>query len=139
MIRLLKDSRGSITLEFAICGIMFTGIVLGMVVMGLWIYNNSQVKQAARIAAYNVAITNNPAEARSLALTYLNKTLIACPSINIEAHAFQDNGYGVAEAVMNQLFPGFQKLIDPGGRSTINGKIYLRKEALSVRAQRFRP
>ncbi|MHB8918690.1 MAG: TadE/TadG family type IV pilus assembly protein [Desulfocucumaceae bacterium] len=139
MKRLLKDNRGSITLEFSICGILFFGVVLGMMVMGLWIYNNSQVNQAARLAAYNVAITNNPAEANNLALTYLNKTLIACTSKNIDSFVSQENGYGVAVADMYPLFPGFQKLINPKGTSTVNGMIHIRKEALSVRAQRFRP
>lgn len=126
-------------LEFAICGILFIGFVLGMVVMGLWMYNTSQVKQAARIAALSVAVTDDPAEAREKALKYLIKTLVACPVKNIDVYGSQDSGYGLAEAEMNPLFPGFQKLIDPKGNSTINGRILIRKEATAPRAHRFRP
>lgn len=97
LIRLSKNDRGSITLEFAICGIMFIGLIFGMVVMGLWMYNVSQVKQAARIAAYNVALTGNPSEAQSLAQTYLNKAVVACPSQNAVAYSSQDLGYGVTD------------------------------------------
>ncbi|MCL6478975.1 MAG: pilus assembly protein [Peptococcaceae bacterium] len=139
MHRLLKDGKGSITLEFAICGIMFVGFVMGMVVMGLWIYNNSQVKQAARIAALRVAVTNDPAEARQAALQYLNKTLVSCPIKMTDAFGSQENGYGVAEAEMNPLFPGFQRLIDPRGTSSVEGRIRIRKEAMTVREYRFRP
>ncbi|MFZ5632132.1 MAG: TadE/TadG family type IV pilus assembly protein [Bacillota bacterium] len=136
---LLKNNSGSITLEFAICGIMFTGFVLGMVVVGLWIYNVSQVKQGARIAAYSVAVTDNPSESRDKALKYLDKTLIACPGREADAYSSHSNGYGVAEAQMDPLFPGFQKLIDPKGTSTVNGRIRIRKEAFMVREYRFRP
>lgn len=125
--------------EFAICGIMFVGVVLGMIVTGIWIYNASKVSQAARIAAYNVAWTNNAAEAQSQAMTYLNKTLIACPSRGAVAYSDAENGFGVAEAYMNPLFPGFQKLIDPRGASTINGTIHIKREAERVREYRFRP
>lgn len=125
--------------EFAICGIMFVGVVLGMIVMGLWIYNVSKVDQAARVAAYNMAVTNNAAEAQQLALSYLNKTLIACPAKGAMAYGTSENGQGIAEADMNPLFPGFQKLIDPMGKSTINGKIHIRKEAVRTREYRFRP
>lgn len=133
------DRRGSILLEFSISGIMFIGMVLCMVVMGLWIYNSSQVKQAARIAALNVAVTNDPADARDAALKYLNKTLVACPTKNAEAYGARENGYGVVEVEMNPLFPGFQRLINPKGTSTVNGMIRIRKEALTVREYRFRP
>lgn len=126
-------------LEFTICGIMFVGFVLGMVAMGLWIYNTSQVKQAARIAALNVAVTDNPAEASDKALKHLNKTLVACPMKNAFSYSTNDTGYGVAEAEMNPLFPGFQRLIDPKGASTANGRILIRKEASTARAHRLRP
>lgn len=139
LIRFLKNDRGSIMLEFAVCGILFIGFVMGMVVMGLWMYNTSQVKQAARLAAINVATTGNVAESRDVAIGYMKKTLIACPVKNAETFSDQDDGYGVAEAEMNPLFPGFQKLIDPLGRSTINGRIHIRKEAMTVREYRFRP
>lgn len=139
MKRLLDNNRGSIMLEFAVCGILFIGVVLGMVVLGLWIYNTSQVKQAARIAALNVAVTDDPEEACREALKYLNKALVACPVNNVEAYCARDIGYGVAEAVMEPLFPGFLKLVDPKGTSTINGRIRIRKEAPAARAHRFRP
>lgn len=138
MKRLIRDTKGSIMLEFAICGILFIGFVLGMVVMGLWIYNASQVKQAARIAAFNVSVTDDPAEAGRKAMSYMNKTLVACPVKNVEAYGSQENGYGVAVVQMNPLFPGFGRLIDPGGASIINGRILIRKEAVSARAHRFR-
>jgi hypothetical protein len=136
---LVKNQRGSIMLEFAICGILFVGFVLGMVAMGLWIYNTSQVRQAARIAALNVAVTDNPAEASDKALKHLNNTLVACPVKNAAAHSTGDSGYGLAEVEMNPLFPGFQRLIDPKGASTVNGRILIRKEALTARAHRLRP
>ena len=139
MKNLTTDQRGSIMLEFAICGILFIGFVLGMVAMGLWIYNTSQVRQAARIAALNVAVTDNPAEASDRALKHLSNTLVACPVKNAAAHSTGDTGYGMAEAQMNPLFPGFQRLIDPKGASTVNGKILIRKEALTARAHRLRP
>ncbi len=135
---LRTDSRGSITLEFAICGIMFIGLVMCLVVTGLWMYNTSQVKQAARLAAVNAATTGNMAESREVALKYMRKTLIACPVKNAEVFSVQDDGYGVAEAEMESLFPGFQKLIDPLGRSAINGRVHIRKEAVTVREYRFR-
>lgn len=139
MKRLFKDNRGSIFVEFAICGIMFIGFVMGMVVTGLWIYNTSQVKQAARIAALNVAVTNSQSEANEKALIYMNKTLVACPFKNIDSYGSQENGYGVAVAEMEPLFPGFQRLIDPRGSSIINGRILIRKEAVSSREYRYRP
>lgn len=120
------------------CGIMFIGLIFGMVVMGLCMYNVSQVKQAARIAAYNVALTGNPSEAQSLAQTYLNKSVVACPSQKAVAYSSQELGYGVAEVEMNPLFPGFQKIIDPGGTSTINGRIQIRKEAVTILEHRLR-
>ena len=135
---LLKDNKGSIMLEFAICGIMFIGIVLAMVVMGMWMYNTSQVNQAARIAALRVAVTDNVAEARQAGYEYLDNSLIACPTKNVTSSRSNDYGYGVAEALMNPLFPGFQRLIDPTGKSTINGKIRIRKESQAVREYRFR-
>lgn len=137
--RLIKDNRGSILVEFAICGIMFIGFVMGMVVMGIWIYNTSQVSQAARIAAHNVAVTNDLAEAQNLAMEYLNKTLIACPTKGVLAYSTEDNASGVAEAYMTPLFPGFEKLVDPRGESTINGRIHIKKEATRVREYRYRP
>ncbi|MFZ5648122.1 MAG: TadE/TadG family type IV pilus assembly protein [Bacillota bacterium] len=139
MKEVLKAQRGSITLEFALCGIMFMGFVLGMVVMGLWMYNVSQVNQAARIAAYTVALTGDAGDARNKALLYLNKTLLACPAKNAAAFSSRDSGYGVAEAEMNPLFPGFIKLIDAKGTSAINGRILIRKEALSALAHKLRP
>lgn len=123
--------------EFAVCGIMFVGFVLGLIVFGIWIYNTSQVSQAARVAAYNAATTNNSGEAQQLAMTYLNKTLIACPTKGAIAYANTEDGYGVAEAYMTPMFPGFQKLIDPMGTSTINGTIHIRKEAVKTREYRY--
>jgi len=134
----IKERRGSIILEFALCGIMFIGLIFGMAVLSLWMYNVSQVKQAARIAAYNVARTGNPSEAQSLAQTYLNKSVVACPSQKAVAYSSQELGYGVAEVEMSPLFPGFQKLIDPRGTSTINGRIQIRKEAVTVLEHRLR-
>lgn len=139
MRRLAKDNRGSIMVEFAICGIMFIGFVMGMIVMGIWIYNTSQVSQAARIAAHNVAVTNNLDEAQNQAMAYLNKTLIACPTKGALAYSTSENACGVAEAYMTPLFPGFQKLIDPRGKSTIDGRIHIKKEATRVREFRYRP
>lgn len=138
MNRLLRNSRGSITLEFAICGVMFIGIVLGMLVMGLWMYNSSQARQAARIAAMSVAVNDDPAEARNAALNYLDKTLVACPVKNAGAYGSMENGHGIVEVEMAPLFPGFQRLIDPRGKSAANGMILIRKEALAAREQRFR-
>lgn len=134
-----ESSRGSITLEFAICGIMFVGFVLGMIVIGIWIYNVSQVNQAARIAAHNVAVTNNSSESKKMAMEYLNKTLIACPTKGAAASNDGEKGCGVAEAYMSPLFPGFEKLIDPGATSAIRGAIHIRKEATRVSELRFRP
>lgn len=139
MKRLIRDPKGSIMLEFAICGVLFIGFVLGMAVMGLWMYNTAQVKQAARIAAFNVSVTGDPAEAGRKAMSHMNKTLVACPVKNVEAYGSRENGYGVAVAQMDPLFPGFRRLIDPGGASIISGRILIRKEAVSARAHRFRP
>lgn len=133
-----NNNRGSITLEFAICGLLFIGFILGMVVISLWMYNVSQVKQAARIAAYNVAMTGNQTEAGIQAFEYLNRSLVACPVKGAQAYSSDDNGYGVAVAEMEPLFPGFQRIIDPKGASTINGRIQIRKEAVTVRAHRLR-
>lgn len=136
---ILKDDRGQVLVEFAICGLLFIGFIMAMVVLGLWKYNVSKVEQAARIAAYNVAATDNSNEAQQQALTYLNKTLIACPVKGALAYGTAESGYGVAEAQMVPLFPGFQKFIDPRSTSTINGNIYIRREAAMVREYRFRP
>ena len=135
---ILKNIRGSITLEFAMCGIMFIGLILGMVVMGLLIYNVSQVNQAARIAAYNVALTGDAGEARGLAQDYLNKSVVACPYSNVLVYSSGDLGYGVAEVEMSPLFPGFQRLIHPGGTAAGNGRIQIRKEAVTVLEHRLR-
>ena len=139
MQKLIKDCRGSIMVEFAVAGIIFIGFVLGIIVIGTWIYNVSQVSQAARIAAHNVAVTNNASESEEIAYRYLDKMAIACPVKGVTASKSPGNGYSVAEAYMNPLFPGFQKLIDPLGRSTINGRIHIRKEATRVLENRFRP
>ncbi|MCL4442051.1 MAG: pilus assembly protein [Firmicutes bacterium] len=136
---LVKENRGSIMVEFAFGGIFFIGFVLGMIVIGIWIYNASQVSQAARIAAHNVAVTNNPAESQNMALKYLNNTLIACPVKGAAAYSTTENGCGVAEAYMSPLFPGFHKLLDPRGKSTTDGRIHIRKEASRVLEYRFRP
>ena len=133
-----KDNKGTIMVEFAICGTLFVGIVVGMMVMGLWIYNASQVSQAARLAAYNVSVTNKPAEARDEALRYMNKTLVACSQKVVFVNSNSQAGYGVAEAAMDPLFPGFQKIIDPKGNRTIDGKITIRKEATATREKRFK-
>lgn len=138
MRRLFKENEGSIMVEFAFAGIMFIGFVFGIIVTGTWIYNVSQVSQAARIAAHNIAVTNNENESEEMALKYLNKMLIACPFKGTSAFKTSANGYGVAEAYMNPLFPGFQKLIDPFGSSTINGRIHIRREATRVLENRFR-
>jgi len=135
----LKNNKGSITLEFALCGIMFIGFIFGMVVTGLWMYNASHVKQAARIAAHNIAVTGDPVQSQDMALKYLNKTLVACPGKEVSVYSDQDSGYCVAEAQMNPLFPGFQKLIDPRGTSTINSMIQIRREAVAVREFWQRP
>ena len=135
---LLKDQKGSFMLEFAICGTLFIGIVLAMVVMGMWMYNTSQVKQAARIAALRVTVTDNEAEAQQAAFEYLNNSLIACPVKNAASYSTKDYGYGMAEALMDPLFPGFQRLIDPTGKSSVNGKIRIRKESQAIREYRFR-
>lgn len=134
----LKGQKGSILVEFAVCGIMFIGFVMGIIVMGIWIYNFSQVSQAARIAAHNVGVTDNAAESQDMALNYLNKALIACPTRGAVAYSTAENGYGVAEAYMEPLFPGFQKLIDPFGSSNVNGKIHIRKEAVRTREYMLR-
>lgn len=138
MERFLRDNKGSIMLEFAICGTLFIGIVLAMVALGMWMYNTSQVKQAARIAALRVAVTDDVAEAQQAAYEYLDNSLIACPVKSASSSSFKSYGYGRAEALMNPLFPGFQRLIDPTGKSTINGKIQIRKESQAVREYRFR-
>lgn len=136
---IFRNDKGSLVLEFAVCGFLFIGVVLGLLVLGLWIYNVSQVKQAARIAAYNIAVTGDQAESRHAAMKYLDKTLIACPSANVTVYGSRDKGCATAEAEMHSLFPGFQKLIEPGGKSDINGRIKIRKEAFMVREYRFRP
>jgi len=118
---------------------MFIGFVFGMIVMGLWLYNNSHVKQASRIAAHSIVVTGDPVTARNKALEYLNKSLVACPYLEVLADGDQDKGYGTAEAQMNPLFPGFQKLIDPRGTSTIDGMIQIRREAVAVREFWQRP
>jgi len=110
----IRERRGSIILEFSICGIIFIGITFGMIVMGIWMYNVSQVKQASRIAAHNIAVTGNPTEARDKAMKYLDKTLLACPNKEIEVYGDHEKGYGAVEAEMNPLFPG---LIRPAVRS----------------------
>lgn len=133
-----KDNKGSVMVEFAICGTMFVGIVLAMMVVGLWIYNATQVSQAARLAAYHVSVTNNPGAARQEALDYLNRTLIACNNISVSAGSSGQSGYGIAKTDMNPLFPGLQKVIDPTGKRTINGKIKIEKEATAAREERFR-
>ncbi|MFZ5643880.1 MAG: TadE/TadG family type IV pilus assembly protein [Bacillota bacterium] len=139
MRKVFKSEKGQVIVEFAICGLLFIGFVMAMVALGIWKYNVSKVEQAARIAAYNVAVTNNTNEAQQLALTYLNKTLIACPVKGAAAYGSSDNGHGVAEAYMTQLFPGYQKLIDPRGTSSVNGSIHIRREATRAREYRFRP
>jgi Flp pilus assembly protein TadG len=135
----IRDARGSIMVEFAMGGILFTGFVMGIIVMGLWIYNVSQVSQAARIAAHNVAVTGNAAESQKMAMKYLDSALIACPARGARAYRTTEKGFGVVEAYMEPLFPGFQKLMDPQGKSTLNGKILIRKEASRVLEYRFRP
>jgi hypothetical protein len=125
-------------LEFAVCGIMFTAFVMALLVLGLWIYNVSHVSQAARIAAHNIALTGNAAESRHAALTYLDRTLVACPVRNVSAYSYQEAGCGVAEAEMHPFFPGVQKLANPGGTAG-SGRIYIRKEAVTVLEYRFRP
>lgn len=124
--------------EFAVCGIMFVGFVMGMIVIGIWIYNVSQVNQAARLAAHNVAVTGNVEESEELAVAYLQKTLIACPTKGALAVNKGENGYGAAEAYMDSLFPGFERLINPGGTSVVKGTIHIRKEATKVSEARFR-
>jgi len=136
---LLTNNKGQVTVEFAICGLLFIGFVLGMIVIGIWMYNASHVSQAARIAAHNIAVTNNSVESQNMAMEYLNKSLIACPTKGALAYATSTDGFGIAEAYMDPLFPGFQKLIDPRGNSTINGQIHIRREASRVREYRFRP
>ncbi|MFZ5650844.1 MAG: TadE/TadG family type IV pilus assembly protein [Bacillota bacterium] len=133
MFGLIKDKRGSITLEFALCGIMFIGFVLGMVVMGLWMYNVSQAKQASRIAAHTMAITGNPVHSHDESMKYLDKTLIACTNKQVGVYGDNVTGYGVVQVEMDPLFPGFQRLIDPKGSSTINGRIQIRREAAASR------
>ena len=134
----IKDNRGSVMVEFAICGTLFVGIVLAMLVVSIWLYNASQVSQAARLAAYHVSVTNNPSAARQEALEYLDKTLIACSNITVSVGTSGQMAYGTARTEMDSLFPGIQKIIDPAGRRTIGGKIRIEKEAESVREERFR-
>ncbi len=139
LVELLKKEKGSIMLEFALCGMLFIGFIMIMTVLGLWMYNTSHVSQAARIAALNMSVTNNPAEAQNKALTYLNKTLIACSNKSVTVYSDADSGYGIAQAGMKPLFPGVQKLIAPKGTSSIGGAVLIRKEATAPRAHRFRP
>lgn len=129
----LKDNKGSVTLEFSLCGIMFIGFMMGMVVMGLWMYNVSHTKQASRIAAHTMAVTGNAARSHDEAVKYLDKTLIACTNKQVGVAWAQDTGYGVAQVEMDPLFPGFQRLIDPKGGATVNGRIKIRKEAAASR------
>lgn len=136
--KILKDEKGSIMLEFALCGTLFVGIILIMIVVSLWIYNAAQVEQAARLAAYHVSITNNPAVARQEAVDYLNKTLVACSGITVTASVSRQLGHGIAQAQMEPLFPGLQRIVDPGGNSTLEGKIKIEKEATAVREERYR-
>jgi Flp pilus assembly protein TadG len=138
-LRCLKNNRGSIALEFAVCGVMFVGFIMGLIVISLWIYNATQVSQAARIAAHNLAVTNDYSESLDMAKRYLNKTLVSCSSMNVDLYGSQDKSYGVAQAEMSPLFPGFQKLLDPKGTSTIDGRIRIRREAFTAREYRFRP
>jgi len=44
----------------------------------------------------------------------------------------------VAEVEMSPLFPGFQRLIHPGGTAAGNGRIQIRKEAVTVLEHRLR-
>lgn len=136
--KLFKSQKGSILVEFVVCGIMFIGFVMGMIVIGIWIYNDTRVNQAARIAANNMAVTNNRVESENMAVAYLKKTLIACPTRGAAAYNDGEYGYGVAEAYMDPLFPGFEILIKPGGTSTIKETIHIRKEATKISEFRFR-
>lgn len=133
-----KDEKGSVLVEFAICGTLFIGIILMMIVVSLWIYNAAQVEQAARLAAYHVSVTNNPGIARQEALAYMNKTLVACSGITATASVSGQLGHGVAQAQMNPLFPGVHLIIDPGSKAKTEGTIKIQKGATATREERYR-
>lgn len=138
MIKKLKDDeRGSILLEFSICGIMFLGIVFGMFVFSIYMYNVANVKQAARIGAHEMAVSSNGSEAVKLANDYLDRTLIACPKKNVVAYGKYDKGYGSVDVEMYSMFPYFNVMLNPKGKK-LEDNIKISKEAYLVREQRFR-
>lgn len=131
--------KGSMLLEFAVCGVVFTGIFMGMVVIGIWMYNVSQAGQAARIAAHHVAVTGDEAESRARAKSYLDKTAIACRNREVTVYSDRETGYGLVKIEMNPLFPGLQKLVGIREGPAANGMIPIRKEAAATREFRLRP
>ncbi|NTW05562.1 MAG: pilus assembly protein [Peptococcaceae bacterium] len=138
LIKLIKNSKGSILLEFSICGTLFIAIILGITMIGLWIYNTAQVSQAARLAAYKMSITNNQAFAKEEALNYMDKTLVACNSLTVDLGNSEQVSYSRVKALMDPIFPGIHKLLIPQQGSYVEGSIRIEKEAISVREERFR-
>ncbi len=138
LIKLLKNSKGSILLEFSISGTLFIAIILGTTMIGLWIYNTSQVSQAARLSAYKMSVTNNQSFAKEEALNYMNKTLVACKNLTVDIDNSGQISYSRVRVLMDPIFPSLYKLIIPQDNYYFEGSIKIEKEAMSVREERFR-
>lgn len=123
--------------EFALVAPLFLGLVLFLIVLGFWIYNSSQTAQAARLAAYYAAWTNDCPEAERKAYELLEKSLVAAEIEQVSAYASGDTARSRVVVKMETFFPGLKKLFAPGEPGW-TGRVTIEKEASTAREYRHR-
>jgi len=138
VIFITENERGQILVEFGLVAPVFVGLVIFLIVLGLWMYNSTQTGQAARIAAHTLAVTGSRGEAEQAAGDYLSKTIIAAKTRRISPYWDGDTACAQVETEMETYFPGLPKLFD---RSSPNwtGTVTIIKEAVTASEFQFRP
>ncbi len=134
---MLKDEYGSVLVEMGLLGPVFCALVAMMFITGIWIYNVSQAKQAARLAAHHLAVTGNYYEARQVAQKYISKTKLAATTKNISVYWDGEMARGNVVIEMETFFPGLPKLLNPSAPGWTGG-VTISEEAVTTGEYRFR-
>lgn len=132
-----KDQRGQILVEFGLVGLLFIGLILFLIILGLWLYNSTQTSQAARLAAHDLAVTGNYNEAQQMAYDHLARTSIAAKTNSVAVYWDGSAAHARVDTEMETFFPGLPKLFNPASPNW-TGKVSIIREAETTGEYRFR-
>jgi len=119
-------------------GPIFIGLVVLVIIIGLWAYNSSQTDQASRYAAYHLAITGNQGEAEQAGYNYLSKTVMGATINSVSVYWNGDVACATAETEMETYLPGLPKLFNSSSPNWL-GKVTIIKEAVTTGDFQARP